>query len=714
MPLTHLHRPHAFELTPRQVEVLRLLEAGRTNPEIAAELGVSLDGAKYHVREIIGKLGVSSREEAVLAWRGQSQRTFLRRFGWLATSPAALRVAALAAILVVAAGATAAVITWAVNRGDDAGPAAVDPSPSPSATGTASPSPSASPTASPTAPPEVIAGIEVRPLVRTDPIPLPNDLALYIEKGCWGCDVPAESLQRVYRAPDGTVRTEDLYVGADPAGPEPGFIMSINAETAFDILISICDGPTYCGGVPAAQEGSFSSVRHSTDGGITWTSEPQVPGGMYVSANLGGGSRGGFGVVYRYLPDPDAPNVLYFYPSLETAPTAASAIVLDPSYGPPLVVGDDGVSLYRVDAGTTGEPWFRFGQLPPNSVIQDFQWLTNGFAVTWRSGTRLYTGFGASQPGQDATLTEVSRWPEDSSPFFHRPQGGFVGERLMVVAVNAGNVGLVPAVIDFEAATIRPIAEFGDAQGERNMVKAVQVGPFARVTGTDGDCLNIREAPSTTAKITACYPDGVLLVPLGERSTADGMQWALVDTPARIRGWASTEFLESSGEAPSVAGHPPGTRTGIPEVDAVIAALAESSTVPDSLVQWRKVACGPPPIEGRGPPECPEGVASGTPIDVISGAACEGYWRIRPADGSGVRLSVAPQDRLYAVARAEAPWSSEETVYEIIYVLEDPAGWGKIVHVGERGVVGDSTGCATTAAEMLDRYSGVILGPPPP
>ncbi len=35
-----------------------------TNEEIAARLGTSLDGAKYHVSQILSRLGVSSREEA--------------------------------------------------------------------------------------------------------------------------------------------------------------------------------------------------------------------------------------------------------------------------------------------------------------------------------------------------------------------------------------------------------------------------------------------------------------------------------------------------------------------------------------------------------------------------------------------------------------------------------------------------------------------------
>ena len=55
--------------TPRQREVLDLLSKRRTNPEIAEALGISTDGAKYHVNEILSKLGSNSREEAAEYWR---------------------------------------------------------------------------------------------------------------------------------------------------------------------------------------------------------------------------------------------------------------------------------------------------------------------------------------------------------------------------------------------------------------------------------------------------------------------------------------------------------------------------------------------------------------------------------------------------------------------------------------------------------------------
>ena len=58
-------RPRYPGLTPREQEVYDLLRQGLTNREIAERMGISLDGAKYHVSQILMKLDVSSREEAV-------------------------------------------------------------------------------------------------------------------------------------------------------------------------------------------------------------------------------------------------------------------------------------------------------------------------------------------------------------------------------------------------------------------------------------------------------------------------------------------------------------------------------------------------------------------------------------------------------------------------------------------------------------------------
>jgi DNA-binding NarL/FixJ family response regulator len=51
-------------LTPRELEVLRLVAAGRTNKAIAAELILSERTVERHVSNIFVKVGVSSRSAA--------------------------------------------------------------------------------------------------------------------------------------------------------------------------------------------------------------------------------------------------------------------------------------------------------------------------------------------------------------------------------------------------------------------------------------------------------------------------------------------------------------------------------------------------------------------------------------------------------------------------------------------------------------------------
>jgi len=60
-----LHTPRASRLTEREREILRLVAAGGTNKAIAAGLAISERTVKFHVGEILARLGVSNRAQAV-------------------------------------------------------------------------------------------------------------------------------------------------------------------------------------------------------------------------------------------------------------------------------------------------------------------------------------------------------------------------------------------------------------------------------------------------------------------------------------------------------------------------------------------------------------------------------------------------------------------------------------------------------------------------
>ncbi len=96
-------RPRHELLTPAELRVLDQLRRGLTNAEIAEALGTSLDAVKYHVSNMLGKLGFENREE-LAAWRqppGPSwlSRGLLVKLGLAAGAVAATGAATVALVL---------------------------------------------------------------------------------------------------------------------------------------------------------------------------------------------------------------------------------------------------------------------------------------------------------------------------------------------------------------------------------------------------------------------------------------------------------------------------------------------------------------------------------------------------------------------------------------------------------------------------------------
>ncbi len=118
--------------TDRQVEVLDLIVRGYTNREVAAELGITFGGAKWHVSEVLMKRGVMSRAAAAYwRWRGSRGRRvtqWVRGFTGLAFG----KVGAMAVLAAgLAAWSLGIAVTLAPGEGslDDA-PAAESATPS--------------------------------------------------------------------------------------------------------------------------------------------------------------------------------------------------------------------------------------------------------------------------------------------------------------------------------------------------------------------------------------------------------------------------------------------------------------------------------------------------------------------------------------------------------------------------------------------------------
>ncbi len=124
------------------MDVLSLLQRGYSNKEIAQELGISLAGAKFHVSEIISRLGVSSREEAS-AWQARKTFSLSPLLEWLrdGLTPVGKLLAGSLLVGITAIAITGFVATVA-NREQEVSPRAETAvSPTPPIEGEASPGP---------------------------------------------------------------------------------------------------------------------------------------------------------------------------------------------------------------------------------------------------------------------------------------------------------------------------------------------------------------------------------------------------------------------------------------------------------------------------------------------------------------------------------------------------------------------------------------------
>jgi DNA-binding CsgD family transcriptional regulator len=140
--------PHPDILTPREWQVLDLLRQDLTNEQIAQRLDISYATAKYHVAEIISKLGVQTREQAA-AWQPKALPWWQRALAWVPRRALPLAGAAggLAALAVLAG---SAVMLWATRDGQELPAVAQISSPTPNALTTPSqisaPTPAPAPT----------------------------------------------------------------------------------------------------------------------------------------------------------------------------------------------------------------------------------------------------------------------------------------------------------------------------------------------------------------------------------------------------------------------------------------------------------------------------------------------------------------------------------------------------------------------------------------
>lgn len=119
-------------------------------------------------------------------------------------------------------------------------------------------------------------------------------------------------------------------------------------------------------------------------------------------------------------------------------------------------------------------------------------------------------------------------------------------------------------------------------------VGLLEAAPSATVRA-DGQCLRLRAAPTTSAAIVTCLPDGSTVTPLDGQAEADGYSWRRVQAASGEIGWVASTFLVHSptpGSGPSAFVTPPagGTTAGIAGTTSIEAIIAEQPFTVASLM----------------------------------------------------------------------------------------------------------------------------------
>ncbi len=543
------------EWNERQRRVLDLLAKGATNPEIAAALGITLDGAKWHVSDILSRLGVDAREEAAEYWRARNGLgSRLRRFarGALPSSAVGRWLAGGGSAAAIAVG-VAVVVVVLVSQGGEDEPASVTPTETTTPAATAVPTPQAGISAPDPARPAVAIeppGPLSRPgvidavlnggtLTVGAPWDTSTGAAVYYFPGCFSCGGGRIDLYRYVRTASGE-RTDFLF---GPLLPSDAFwINSIAIDpTSGAIWAARCVVSENCIGAGSASPNPPAQVVFvSRDGGISWSEAGRGPADMMLTSVRAGSPAYGRwteGLTRSYLLDgtliapPGGDQSLYPLNVPGIGPVwwrRADSTYLDSAGQVLVTIPDLPAPLLKAKVGAGFVvTWGDLNHRPHLSVVDASGFVLKDWMAPMDLKRNTYVGLSGHLVTPDGTewLTGSAILPDPPADRYLQMEAAFV---------------------DLTRGQIRPLPGVSETMNRDGYpyVQHVALGPFARVTGAS-DCLNVREQPATAAAILGCYRDNVILrLREGEPAEADGITWLPVATPDGRPGWASAQYLE--------------------------------------------------------------------------------------------------------------------------------------------------------------------------
>lgn len=362
----------------------------------------------------------------------------------------------------------------------------------PATTTVSAPSP-----ATETVPTPVVAGLPVTKWRILAPKPLPAGVTLYLEKGCYQCDGPAESIERASASSGGTTAVASLFKLGGPSADGRYIHSSYIAPDGHEMWVTVCSRG-YCGGVANPSADAQVTFYHSIDEGVTWPNETMREGVATVAAVT---AIGPFVLTYCAAPDDCALPTPYSIHAngpaapasqLVTAPAEARGLVY-PQTGTSLIwwgkdlrsfLRSDGSTIYRADPAiidSAGSQVSMAGAPSADGRTFAVDWsLLKGSVTTAYQGlirdgklTAIFSGF------DRGALPRVGAWVNETTAY-----GNIFVEASAIPGMAAKNPQAkynLPCVIDYKSGTITPLELYGplfsDAYGGRNLVRAATAMP---------------------------------------------------------------------------------------------------------------------------------------------------------------------------------------------------------------------------------------------